>query len=487
MKVEKRIRPKPKSPGKVLGKFTLAMIAIAAIISLRNLPLTANYGLGSIFFYAIAGIAFLIPTALVAAELATTWPKTGGLYVWVSEAFGPKYGFLATWLEWIMNTVWNPTALAFIAATVAYIIRPALVHNRFFMVAVMLVVFWGATFINFLGMKASGLISSVGVILGTIIPGIIIITLAIIWLFMGKPSQMSFAPSTLIPNLHLNNLVFFSGVILSLAGMEVAAFHASEAKNPQKDYPKAILLATIVILVVFIFGTLSIAIVVPATKVSLVAGLMQALSAFLIPFHLGWAVKVIGGLIVIGALAMLSTWIVGPSEGLLATAEHGALPPSLRKLNKNNMPVVILIIQAIIGSIFSLVFLFMPGVSSAYWILTDLTAQLTALIYLLMFSAAIYLRFSQPNIPRPYKIPGGKTGMFIVAGLGILASLFTLFIGFVPPDQLKTGSTLFYECFLIIGIIVLSLPPFLFYHFRKPSWKLPDETKEDRLNKSMDS
>jgi glutamate:GABA antiporter len=467
-------------PKKVLGKFTLTMIAIAAIISLRNLPLTANYGLGSIFFYAIAGIAFLIPTALVAAELATTWPKTGGLYVWVSEAFGQKYGFLATWLEWVMNTVWNPTALAFIAATIAYIINPALVSNRFFMVAVMLVVFWGATFLNFLGMKASGIISSVGVVLGTIIPGIIIITLGVIWVAMGKHSQMSFSPSHIIPDLHLNNIVFFTGVILSLAGMEVAAFHASEAKNPQKNYPKAIFFATIVILLVFIFGTLSIAVVVPAAKISLVAGLMQALDAFLTPFHAGWAIKVIGVLIVIGALAMMSTWIVGPSQGLLATAQDGDLPPKLRRLNKNNMPTTILIVQAIIGSIFSLVFLFMPGASSAYWILTDLTAQLTVMIYLLMFSAAIYLRFSQPDKPRPYKIPGGKAGMLIVAGGGILASLFTFFIGFVPPAQLETGSVFFYEAFLIIGIIVLSLPPFLFFHFKKPSWKMTvDSDKQD--------
>lgn len=474
MKKEFHLKPRRK----VLGKFTLAMIAVSAIISLRNLPLTANYGLGSIFFYVVAGITFLIPTSLVAAELATTWPKTGGLYAWVSEAFGPKYGFLATWLEWIMNTVWNPTVLAFIAATLAYVINPALLENRFFMVTVMLVVFWGATFVNFFGMKASGLISSIGVIVGTIIPGAIIIALGIFWVIKGNPSQISFAPSNLIPDLHLTNLVFFSGVILGLAGIEVAAFHASEAKNPQHDYPKAIFFATIIILTIFILGTLAIAIVVPHAKISLVAGLMQAVDAFLDPFHMKWATEVIGALIIAGALAMMSTWLVGPSQGLLAAAQHGDLPPALRKTNKNDMPVVILIVQAFIGTALSLMFLFMPNISSSYWILTALTAQLTTLIYLLMFSAAIYLRFSQPNIVRPYKIPGGKAGMIIVAGIGILASLFALFIGFVPPAQLETGSIFFYEAFLIGGIIVLSLPPFLFSKYKNPSWaKQPSDTE----------
>jgi len=467
MKIEHRYRP----PRKVLGAFTLAMIAVAAIISLRNLPLTASYGLGSVFFYVVAGIAFLIPTALVAAELATTWPETGGLYAWVKEAFGPEYGFLAAWLEWVMNTVWNPTAVSFIAATVAYIISPQMVHNRIFIFSVMIIVFWGATFANFFGMKTSGLISSIGVIIGTIIPGIIIIGLGAMWLIKGQPSQISFAPHNLIPSMHLDNLVFFSGVLLGLAGMEVAAFHASEAKNPARDYPKAILFATVVILLVFILGTLSIAIVVPHTKISLVAGLMQALDAFLNPLHLNWLTEVIGGLIVVGTLAMLSTWLVGPSQGLLATAQNGDLPPIFSKTNKHGMPIPILIFQALIGSALATIFLFSKNVSSSYWMLTDLTAQLTTLIYLLMFSAALYLRYKQKDRKRPYKVPGGNFGMWVVAGIGILASLFALFIGFVPPAQLQTGSITFYESFLIIGIIVLSIPPFIFVRFKNPNWK----------------
>lgn len=462
-----------KQPRKILGVFMLAMIATAAILSLRNLPLTASYGIGSIFFYAVAGLAFFIPTALVAAELATAWPETGGLYAWVTEAFGPEFGFLATWLEWIMNTVWNPTILAFIAATIAYVINPGLIHNRWFMVSIMMIVFWGSTFVNFLGMRASGLISSVGVITGTLIPGALIILFGVAWLVMGQPSQISFAPEHLIPTLKLDNLTFFAGVILGLAGIEVAAFHASEAKNPQRDYPKAILLATIIILAIFILGTLSIAIVVPKHDISLVAGIMQAMEVFLKALGLGWATKIFGILLALGAIAMMSTWLVGPSQGLLAAARHGGLPPLLRRVNKNHMPVPVLIVQALIGTFLSALFLFMPNVSTSYWMLTDLTAQLTALIYILMFTAAITLRYKKPDAPRPYRIPGGNAGMWIVGGIGILAALFALFIGFVPPAQLATGSVLFYELFLIIGIVVFSVPPFIFHAFKKPGVDSP--------------
>jgi len=462
---------------KVLGIFTLAMINVAAIVSLRNLPLMAEYGLAAVFFYVVAGLSFFIPVSLVAAELATTWPKTGGIYIWVKEAFGSKYGFLAIWMEWIEDVVWFPTVLSFAAATTAYIFMPSLAENKFFMVAVMLVVFWGSTFANFLGMKASGLISTVGVVAGTIIPGSLIIILAIAWLIMGKGSQISFSPEHLLPDLKFANLSFFAGVILGLAGMEMAAFHAQEAKNPQKDYPKAILLATIIILALFILGSLAIAVVVPANEISLVAGLMQAFEKFFGSLNLHWLVPIIAFLTAIGALAQISTWIIGPSKGLLAAADSGDLPSYFQRLNKNHVPVAILLVQGGIGTILSLVFLLMPTVSTSYWILSALTAQLTALMYLLLFAGAIRLRYSQPNKERPYRVPMGRFGIWLIAGIGLLASLFTLFIGFVPPTQLKTGSPFFYVGFLLVGIIVLSSPPFILDKIKKPSWGKNAERK----------
>ena len=86
---------------RVLGVFTLTMINVAAIQSLRNLPVMAEVGWASVFFYLIAAIGFFIPSALVSAELSTGWPSTGGVYTWVKEAFGPRWGFVAIWLQWI--------------------------------------------------------------------------------------------------------------------------------------------------------------------------------------------------------------------------------------------------------------------------------------------------------------------------------------------------------------------------------------------------
>ena len=106
------------------------MINVIAIDNLRSLTAGAEYGFSMVFFYLVAAILFFVPTILVTAELATGWPNTGGVYIWVREAFGPRWGFLTIWLQWIYNVVWYPTIFAFIASIVAYL-SIQLVDNKF--------------------------------------------------------------------------------------------------------------------------------------------------------------------------------------------------------------------------------------------------------------------------------------------------------------------------------------------------------------------
>ena len=463
-----------KHPARVLGIFALAMINVAAIASLRSLPTMAELGLSSVFFLLLIGVFFLIPTALVSAELATGWPRRGGVYVWVKEAFGEKFGFLAIWLQWIQNVIWYPTVLSFCAATLAFIITPELAQNPMYMVAVILVVYWASTLINFRGMKTSGWVSSFCIMAGTIIPGAIIIILGILWMLGGAQTQIEFTWDNLVPDMSsLSNIVLVAGMLLAVAGMEMSAVHAQEVKNPQKDYPKAILLSTIIILGIFILGSLAIAIVVPQTDISLVAGVMQAFTEFFRDYGIEWAVPILAFLIVLGALGGVVTWIAGPSKGILAVAQQGSLPPFFQKVNKNGVQVNILLVQGGIVTLLAMTFLLMPSINTSYWILTALTAQLYLIMYGMLFLAAIKLKYSQPNVKRPYTVPGGKLGMWIVAGIGLLAAIFGIAIGFLPPSQVSSGNEIFYEGFLIVGIIIMAGVPLAIHYLRKPSWKLP--------------
>jgi len=469
-----------KPSHRTLNVFFLAMINVAAICSIKNWPLTAEYGFSSLFYFILTIILFFIPVSLVSAELATGWPERGGVYVWVREAFGHRLGFLAGWLLWIENVVWYPTILSFIAGTVAFVINPELANNTLYMFCVIFGAFWGTTLVNLLGMKMSGWISTLGVILGTIIPGVAIIVLGSLWLINGNPSHIAFNWESFIPDLGSpGKLALLAGVLLGFAGMEMSAVHARDVKNPQKNYPRAILLSAVIIIVLSVLGTLAIAVVIPQKEINLVSGGMEAIAIFLKSYHLSWAVPVVALMVAFGAVGAMSTWTAGPSKGLLAAAQDGDFPPILHKINKHNMPVGMLIFQGIIVSILATVFLLMPNVNSSFWILLVLTSQLYLLMYILMFAAAILLRYKRSTVPRAYKIPGGKFGMWVVAGTGLISSLLAVIIGFFPPEQLETGNILFYELFLALGMIIFCATPFIILLFKKPSWNQPIPFEDD--------
>jgi len=459
---------------RVLGVFVLAMMNVALIASLRGLPSMADYGLGSIFFYLLVSLAFLVPVSLVSAELATGWPQTGGVYIWVKEAFGERRGFLAIWLQWIENVIWYPIQLSFTAGALAYMFTPELANNRLYMVAVILVVYWGSTFANFRGMKTSGAISTVGAVAGTIVPGMLLILIGLIWLLKGNPSQMSFAAKDFIPDMgNLDNLVFAAGVFLTFAGMEVSAVHAQEAKNPQRDFPRAIFLAALISSVVFILATLSIAVIVPKDNINIIYGVMQAFENFFDSYHLGWMMPVMSLLVAAGAMGMVSTWIIGPSKGLFATSKAGDIPPLFQRTNQMGVPVNVLWGQGLIVTLLSLLFLLIPSVQESFWILTALTTQLYIIMYIQMYAAAIKLRYTRPEVHRAYRVPGGKVGIWVVAGGGALMALLALVITFFPPSQLGhygTGYTLFYVSFLLIGIAAMCGLPMCIYNRRSPDW-----------------
>lgn len=460
------------SSKKVIGVFTLAMINVALICSIRGLPMMAEYGPSIVFFLLVAVLLFLIPVSLASAELATGWPKQGGIYTWVKEAFGEKWGFITIFLQWLQNLVFYPTALAATAAVIAYLFNPALAANKLFNMAVIIIVYWGAILINLRGMKISGKISSIGSILGIILPGAILVILALGWILSGEHSQVSFALANFAPDLSkISNIVFLTGMFLFFAGIEVSGVHANEVHNPQKDYPKAILISAIIVTAIFLLGSLSIAIILPKDQISLTAGIMQTFKIVFDKFNLAWAIPVIVVLAAPGMIVQVSSWIAGPSRGLLATAKDGSLPPLFQKINQNDMPINIMLIQGIIVTLLAFVFLFAPSVNNSFWILTDLAAILYLSVYIIMFLTVLKLRYSQPTTPRPFKIPWGQFGLWFFVLIGIFACLAAIILGLFPPAQLQTMKIFYYDATLILGTIIIFLIPFIIHSFRRPKWK----------------
>jgi amino acid transporter len=228
-------------------------------------------------------------------------------------------------------------------------------------------------------------------------------------------------------------------------------------------------------------GALSIAVILPAEEISLTAGIMQTFMKVYTALGLKWLVPILALLAAPGMIAQVSTWIAGPSKSLLRTADEGNLPKFFQKTNKNGVQTNILYTQGAIVTLVSMVFLFMPSVSSSFWILSALTVQLYLIMYILMFISAIRLRYTRAYVQRAFKVPGGNAGMWIVAGVGLIAAVFAILVGFIPPQPLDGRGLTMYHIFLATGMIVMSAIPLIIYHFRKPSWK-PTQKEREVLN-----
>jgi amino acid transporter len=451
--------PTQKSPKqKVLGAFALSMINIAAIASLRNLPVMAVHGFELIFYLVLASLFFFLPTALIAAELVAQHPEEGGIYVWVHKAFGGKIGALAVWLQWIGVVVWYPTSLVFVAATLGMLIHPGLGDNSFFIFPAVVTLFAICTQVNLRGMKISGLISSWGVMIGTLVPGVAIILLGISWWITGQPLQMQVGWTAWIPHqLQPSQIPLLCGIAVSFIGMEMSEVHASDVAKPQSTYPKAIFISAAAIFAIYALGSLAIASVVKRADLSLTYGLLEGFTAFLNAYHVGWLRIPFACAMIAGVIAGISTWIVGPSRGLLVAAEEGYFPAWLKKRNPAGMPVNVMALQFALVTALTSAFVLLPSVQTAFIVLTALGSQVVMIMYALMFAAAVRLRSGQkgPKKAGLFQIPG-RYGLGIVALMGWVGTSVIFIVGLFPEENL---SWITYDLILLAAIaLTLGLP-----------------------------
>jgi amino acid transporter len=436
----------------------------------------APFGLASVLLFVIPAIVFLLPTALVSAELASGWK--GGVFKWVQAAYGDQAGFFAIWQQWMQNVVWYPAQLAFFAAALAYIFSPSLATNGLFVGIVILVTYWISTLLALKGLNTAAWVGSKGMLVGTLIPAAALVVMAIIFVTTGGHSNLQSlgkATNWFPAWAGFASIVLIVSNFLAYAGMEMNAVHVGDMKNPAKGFPKSMILASGLILLIFIPPTLAISVAVPSKGIDLTTGVMQAFDVFFTHLHIPWFTKVLCVFIVIGILAMVVNWIAGPSRGLLLVGEDGFLPRWLHKINKNKVQVNILIVQGGIVSLLALVFALLPSVQSAFWLIVTMAIQLYLIMYMLMFLAAMRLRKKAPDVERGYRVPA----MRLVAWTGFFASVLAFLLGFVVPAGQKMNQ-FFYVGFLLAGILLLGCGPFIFYRFRKPSWNT-DQCTESQI------
>ena len=240
---------------------------------------------------------------------------------------------------------------------------------------------------------------------------------------------------------------------------------------PQRQFPVAMLVASVVIILLFTLGSFAVATVLPNQAINLQEGLMKAFQQIFGRLGIGWATAPICVLLAFGGIGGVMSWISGPSRGLLWTAREGEIPPILAKVNKHGVQVSILLVQGAIVTVLALTSFVMADVTLAFFLLSAMTITLYLIMYMLMYAAAIRLRYSQPELARSYRVPGGLVGMWCIAGLGFAGVAFSFLVGFFPPTQIPVGSPALYVGLVVGGTVMFTGLPLLIGTLKRASWR----------------
>ncbi len=455
----------------LLGIRDIVLMNVIAILSLRQIPNVAPYGASAMILWFLAAACLFFPLAMVCGELSTGWPKDGGIFVWVKEAFGKRVGWIIVVCYLFSCVLFFPMMLQFAFTAIGFFISPELAQDPVFIGVGSIIMFWFLTTMNIFGMKWTKIINSVSAYLGVFVPSAVIFLSAVWWVLAGHPMSTDYhTAANWMPDFtKWDTIVFLSSMMFAFAGFEVAPMVAGRTKNPQRDFPRAMAVSAAVIVGIYMLGTVAVNTLVPAGETDIVAGIMQAMRSASETLGAPWLLPLMAFCLFFGAVGQVNSWLVGPIYMLQeASREDRLLGDKVAQLHpKYGTPAFALIVQGIIVSILCLSTFISPSVAAAYWMLTALTTICYFIPYLTMFPAFIKLRKSQPDVPRSFRIPGKFLPIFLPL-LGWCSIAFAVILVFIPPAELDMGGYGFYLAKLLGGaVLAIGLAEWIYHRAQR--------------------
>ncbi|WP_266172230.1 APC family permease [Dyella subtropica] len=424
---------------RVLGTWDLVLFNIAAIVALRWLSMAAQVGPSSLVLWLLGLIGFLIPLALAVLELSSRVPGEGGLYLWAKAAFGDRHGFLAGWTYWVSNLAYLPFALLFSAGIFLHI-----GGNRWlshagdggYNLVYCLTVLWTAIGLGILGLERSKWLQNIG--------GIATWSAAALILGAGALAAYRFGSATAITTANVmpdfGKLKTYSTLVtiaLAFQGLELGLILGGEIKDPHRQIPRATLISCVVIAAIYIAGTASLLIALPASTIDIIGGIPQALSAIGERVGLPLFGPLTAGLVAIGTIGGISAWVTGMARLPFVVGVDRYLPPALGRLHpRYGTPHVALIIQGILISLVLVAALSGSSIHEAYIILIDMTAimSLLPLLYILL-AFPLLRRRAAGNHAGINLAPVGTFGCWLAGLTGFAMILLAIITSMIPPTD----------------------------------------------------
>ena len=443
---------------RVLGLWDIVAMNIVAVVGLRWIARSARAGESSVLLWTLAWLLFFLPLAAAVIELSSRHPEQGGLYAWTRRAFGPVHGFICGWCLWVNNLFYFPSLLLFASANLLLLAGPAaegLADSRAYAVTFVLVVLWATVGLNVIGLGAGRLLQSAGTI-GTWLPAGLLITAGAVT-FATVGSATTFSAGGLVPRTDvLATLGLWSAMCFAFSGFEIASLVGGEVRDPRRTIPRGILISGAIVTVIYIVGSASVLVSIPAGALSELSGIPDAVDAAGTRLGLAGMGALTGGMLALGAVAGTNSWFGGAARVPFAAGVHQVMPAAFARLHPRHLtPVTAILTQGVVATAIFLasVFVSITGgattIQEAYDILVNLTILVYFVPYLYLFPTLVRLRavHGASDDRTVMRVPMGRAGLLTVATAGFSATAIAVALVFVPPPD--TVNVLNYEVNLV--------------------------------------
>jgi len=426
---------------RALGLRDLVLFNLVAVLGLRWLATAARAGPSALALWILAALFFFVPQGLVVTELSSRYPEEGGIYQWTKRALGDTHGYVCGWCYWVNNVLYYPSLLISAAAMATYAIGrgdSAMASSWAYVLPATLVCLWLAAGLNIVGVGTGKWLQNAGGI-GTYVPGVVMVALAIAFVVTGRPSANPITPLNVMPNLgSLQGLNLWASIAFAFAGLELSSSMGGEVRDARRTLPRAVLVSAPLIAGAYVLGTWALLRIVPAGEVNIVSGLLQSISsgARALSPALWWLAPLAAAAYTLGNVGGVGAWLTAPARVAFAIGLDRYFPRAFGRIHPTwKTPYVAILVQAALATAFLLVSLLGKGttVERAYLIILDTQLLIYFIPYVYLFISFLLLR-RHDGLAEGVRVPGGVSGARAVGVSGLVVTLLAMGIAMVPPD-----------------------------------------------------
>lgn len=446
-----------EAPKKKFRLIDAIMTVICVVFVAEAAAPVAAIGNSQYFWWIFLLITFLLPYGLISSELGTTYEGDGGMYDWVSKAFGNKWGGRVSWYYWINFPLWMaslalmfPNIISLLTGTEMGLVPSLLIELAFV---------WIIVLISF-----NSICDSAWILNGAAAIKILIaVTLGILGIYGAVTHGVAneYTLSSMLPRFDLNSLSYISVILFNCLGFEVVCTFAGDMENPKKQIPQSIIAGGLVIAAIYIFMAFGIGVAIPSDQISTSTGLVASVQiltgstrgVIVIAVAIGFLLTLFGNMI---------SWSLGVNNVAAYSAENGDMPGVFKiRSKKTNMPIGSAVMNGLVASLVLIIAPFMPN-EDLFWSFFALNLVMFLLSYLPVFPAFIKLRKTDSDTERPFRVPGSPLFLKILASLPMVLIVVALIFTAIPLSfdtetlTSKLPITIGAVIFIIIGEVIVN-------------------------------